>query len=65
MTKSISARTRPASSQHRPKTSTTARSKQNPLLARWSTAFGAPPFAKIETKHFRTALNAAFREHKA
>lgn len=65
MTKSISARSKPPSKSLRPKTLATPRGKQNPLLARWSAAFGAPPFAKIETKHFRTALNAAFREHKA
>lgn len=65
MTKSISTRSKLASAPTRPKSLTTSRGKQNPLLARWTTAFGAPPFAKIETKHFRPALNAAFREHKA
>ena len=64
MTKSITARSKPSPTPSRPKTSSAPRGKQNPLLARWTTAFGAPPFAKIETKHFRTALNAAFREHK-
>ena len=37
----------------------------NPLLARWSGKFQEPPFARIEAKHFRPALLAAFREHKA
>lgn len=39
--------------------------RKNPLLARWTGPFGVPPFAKIEAKHFRPALLAAFREHKA
>ncbi len=37
----------------------------NPLLSRWTTPFEIPPFAKIEAKHFRPALEAAFREHRA
>jgi peptidyl-dipeptidase Dcp len=37
----------------------------NPLLTRWGWKFGEPPFEKIETRHFRPALLAAFREHKA
>lgn len=65
MTKSISARSKSVSRPLRPKASSAPLNKQNPLLARWTTAFGAPPFAKIETKHFRAALNSAFREHKA
>ena len=65
MTKSISPRSKPAPPSNRRKSATAPRSKDNPLLARWTGAFGAPPFAKIETKHFRPALNVAFREHKA
>lgn len=64
MTKSISVRRSKAASTQRPKISNAPRGKQNPLLSRWTAEFGAPPFSKIETKHFRTALNAAFREHK-
>lgn len=37
----------------------------NPLLTRWATPFEIPPFTKIEAKHFRPALEAAFREHRA
>ncbi len=37
----------------------------NPLLARWSAAFGLPPFKKIEPAHFKAAFAAALKEHKA
>ena len=37
----------------------------NPLLGRWSTPFGLPPFARIEPMHFRPAFAAALKEHKA
>jgi peptidyl-dipeptidase Dcp len=37
----------------------------NPLLAKWSTPFGLPPFDKIEPGHFRPAFAAALKEHKA
>jgi peptidyl-dipeptidase Dcp len=37
----------------------------NPLLARWGSAFGLPPFKKIEPKHFAAAFAAALKEHKA
>lgn len=37
----------------------------NPLLAKWNGAFAMPPFGKIEARHFKPALDAAFREHKA
>lgn len=37
----------------------------NPLMAKWNGPFQMPPFAKIEARHFKPALNAAFREHKA
>lgn len=37
----------------------------NPLLARWTTPFGLPPFDKIEPEHFRPALVTAMKEHKA
>lgn len=36
----------------------------NPLLSRWSAAFEIPPFERIEPKHFKPALNAAFRAHR-
>ena len=37
----------------------------NPLLAEWATPFGAPPFAAIEDRHFRPAIDAALRADKA
>ena len=37
----------------------------NPLLARWSAAFGIPPFAKIEPHHYKGAFAEALKEHKA
>ncbi len=36
----------------------------NPLLSRWPAAFQIPPFERIEHKHFKPALNAAFRAHR-
>ena len=35
----------------------------NPLLARWDTPFGLPPFARIEDAHFAPALDAALEQH--
>ncbi|MBP0579423.1 M3 family metallopeptidase [Labrys sp. LIt4] len=37
----------------------------NPLLARWSAAFDAPPFAEIRTEHYRPAFEAALAENRA
>ncbi len=37
----------------------------NPLMARWTGAFALPPFDRIEARHFKPALEAAFREHRA
>ena len=37
----------------------------NPLLGPWRTPFKAPPFDRIEAKHFAPAFNAALKEHKA
>lgn len=37
----------------------------NPLLGAWTGAHALPPFAKIEAKHFKPALEAAFRAHKS
>ena len=39
-------------------------SAKNPFAGTWPGAFAMPPFGKIETKHFKPALDAAFREHK-
>jgi len=38
---------------------------RNPLIAKWNGGFAMPPFAKIEARHFKPALEAAFREHNA
>ncbi len=38
---------------------------KNPLLVRWTTPFGLPPFDKIEPRHFKPALESAFRTHLA
>jgi peptidyl-dipeptidase Dcp len=35
----------------------------NPLRAKWNGDFAMPPFDKIEVRHFKPALEAAFREH--
>lgn len=37
----------------------------NPLTAKWNGGFAIPPFEKIEVRHFKPALEAAFREHNA
>ena len=50
---------RKAVSKPRPKPSA------NPLTAKWNGEFAMPPFQKIEPRHFKPALEAAFREHKA
>lgn len=36
----------------------------NPLLGGWNGPFGLPPFERIEPRHFKPALEAAFRDHK-
>ena len=37
----------------------------NPLMARWTGRFALPPFDRIEPRHFKPALEAAFRAHRA
>ncbi|MEW9305568.1 M3 family metallopeptidase [Labrys neptuniae] len=37
----------------------------NPLLARWSTPFEAPPFADIRTEHYHQAFETALAENRA
>ena len=39
--------------------------QQNPLLADWSTPFGAPPFAAIRPEHFRPAFDEGLAVHEA
>lgn len=36
----------------------------NPLLGAWRTPFKAPPFARIEIRHYTPAFRLALREHK-
>lgn len=50
---------RKAAARPRPKPSV------NPLMAKWNGEFAMPPFGKIEARHFKPALEAAFREHRA
>jgi peptidyl-dipeptidase Dcp len=33
------------------------------LTSKWNGSFGLPPFEKIEARHFKPALESAFREH--
>jgi peptidyl-dipeptidase Dcp len=46
------------------KTATGEQRPQNPLLAPWRTPFKAPPFDRIEPKHYKPAFNAALKAHK-
>jgi len=41
------------------------KSAVNPLIAKWNGEFGLPPFGSIEVRHFKAALEAAFREHNS
>lgn len=38
---------------------------RNPLLARWTAPHALPPFASIEPRHYKPALDVAFRAHAA
>lgn len=42
-----------------------AQSPDNPLLQRWDTPFGVPPFDRIGTKHFEPAFDTAMQRHLA
>lgn len=37
----------------------------NPLLAKWNTPFGAPPFEKFKPSHFLPAIKEAMAKHKS
>jgi peptidyl-dipeptidase Dcp len=39
--------------------------RNNPLLGRWYTPFGVPPFERIEVSHFPPAFKTAISQHKA
>ena len=58
---------KPARKAARPKSPSPKRAGAagNPLLVRWSAAFGLPPFAKIKPEHFKAGFAAALKEHKA
>ena len=37
----------------------------NPLLQRWNTPYGLPPFGALRPEHFEPAFDAALAEHRA
>ena len=37
----------------------------NPLLAKWDTPFGVPPFDNIKNEDYKPAFETAMAEHKA
>ena len=37
----------------------------NPLLSRWSSPFGAPPFSRIQPQHYQPAFKHALAEHRS
>ena len=41
-----------------------AKNRPNPLLAKWTTPFGVPPFDKIKTEHFFPAFEAAIADER-
>jgi peptidyl-dipeptidase Dcp len=49
----------------KPAAKATPKPSSNPLTSKWTASFGMPPFGKIEARHFKPALEAAFREHNA
>ena len=42
-----------------------ATTETNPLLARWDTPFGLPPFDRIRAAHFRPAFDSVLKAHAA
>ena len=38
---------------------------KNPLLAKWATPFGMPPFDRVKTRHFMPAFDQAFADNIA
>ena len=40
-----------------------AKPTSNPFTVKWNSGFAMPPFDKIEVRHFKPALEAAFRDH--
>ena len=43
----------------------TQRASESPLLAEWTTPFGAPPFSEIAEEHFKPAFDATLASHRA
>jgi peptidyl-dipeptidase Dcp len=43
----------------------TEQGSDNPLLRRWDTPYGLPPFDRLRPEHFKPALEVAIREHRA
>ena len=39
--------------------------QQNPLLEKWDTPFGVPPFDRVQVEHFMPAYEAAMEKHVA
>jgi len=64
VTKTAKAKTKRKVAAKKPATALRPGAAGNPLLARWSAAFGLPPFGKIKPQHFRPAFAAALKEHK-
>ena len=44
---------------------TSAATRGNPLLSKWTAPFDLPPFEKIQPQHFRPAIDKAISDHKA
>ena len=44
---------------------TQSNADQNPLLQSWTGPFEAPPFDRIEPRHFRPAFDLALKDHRA
>ena len=44
---------------------TDASVSDNPLLQPWTGPFEAPPFERVEPRHFRPAFDATLKEHRA
>jgi peptidyl-dipeptidase Dcp len=50
---------------HKPAAKAPPKLTVNPLTAKWNGGVAMPPFDKIEVRHFKPALESAFREHNA
>ena len=50
--------------ENKPNTKTTSEMNENPLLAKWVTPFGVPPFDKIKSEDYLPAMREAIKMHK-